>query len=182
MKDVRIGIKLPDTVYIEIVEVSVTYAVKSVDGQWWLISSEGRVVEKAADKLDGYTKILGVQLQNAKAGEQAVAYEEPQTATDAEGQPVPVTVTGADRLRTAIDITGFLERNSILGEVASIDVNDLGSIQLWYGKQFQVMLGDQKDLSLKISSLKSALDQYLQTHDSGMLDIKEPPNVIYTAF
>ena len=182
VKDVRIGIKLPDTVYIDIVEVSVTYAVKSVDGQWWLISSEGRVVEKAADKLDGYTKILGVQLQNAKSGEQAVAYEEPQTATDAEGQPIPVTVTGADRLRTAIDITGFLESNSILGEVASIDVNDLGSIQLWYGKQFQVMLGDQKDLSLKISSLKSALDQYLQTHDSGMLDIKEPPNVIYTAF
>lgn len=183
VKDVRIGIKLPDTVYIDIVEVSVTYAVKSVAGQWWLVSSEGRVIEKAdASKIDGYTKILGVQLDKVKEGEQAVAYQEPQTATDAEGQLIPVTVTAADRLSTAIDIMGFLERNGIIGEVASIDVNDLGNLQLWYGKQFQVNLGSTSDLLRKISKFKATLDQYMGAHDSGILDITDPEQVIYSAF
>ena len=183
VKDVRIGIKLPDTVYIDIVEVSVTYAVKAFDGGWWLVSSEGRVIEKADDaKLDGYTKILGVQLTEPKEGEQATAYQEPQTATDADGYLIPVTVTAAERLSTAIDITGFLERNGIIGNVASIDVNDLGNIQLWYAKQFQVELGSNSDLLLKISKLKAALDQYLSTHDSGILDITDPSKVVYTSF
>ena len=183
VKDVRIGIKLPDTVYIDIEEVSVTYAVKSEAGSWWLISSEGRVIEKADDsKLDNYTRILGVQLEKPKEGDMAVAYQEAQTATDADGYLIPVTVTAAQQLRTAVDITGFLERNGIIGEIASIDVNDLGNIQLWYGKQYQVELGNDSDLLIKISKLKAALDQYLNTHDSGVLDITDPSKVVYTSF
>lgn len=183
VKDVRIGIKLPDTVHIDIVEVSVTYAVKAQNGIWWLVSSEGRVIEKADEsKIDTYTKVLGVQLEGPKEGEQAVAYQEPQTATDPEGNLVPVTVTAAERLSTALDVMGYLEKNGIIGQVASIDVNDIGGIQLWYGKQYQIELGDKKDLSLKIASLKSALDAYLKDHDSGVLDITDPPKVVYMSF
>lgn len=183
VKDVRIGIKLPDTVYIDIEEVSVTYAVRAETGGWWLISSEGRVIEKADEtKLDDYTKILGVQLESPKEGDTAVAYQEPQTATDADGYLIPVTVTAAQQLRTAVDITGFLERNGIIGDIASIDVNDLGNIQLWYGKQYQVEIGSDSDLLIKISKFKAALDQYLNTHDSGILDITDPSKVVYTSF
>ncbi len=183
VKDVRIGIKLPDTVYIDIVEVSVTYAVKAENGTWWLVSSEGRVIEKADESnIDTYTKVLGVQLSAPKEGEQALAYQEPQTATDPDGDLVPITVTAAERLSTALDIMGYLENNGIIGKIASIDVNDLGGLQLWYGKQYQVELGDKKDLSLKIAYLKSALDQYLKTHDSGILDITNPPKVVYMSF
>lgn len=183
VKDVRIGIKLPDTVYIDIVEVSVTYAVKSVDGDWWLMSSDGRIIEQVDEtKVDQHTKIFGVQLEKPKAGEQAVAYQQLQTATDADGYLIPITVTAAEQLSTAIDITGFLERNSIIGKVASIDVNDIAAIQLWYGKQYQVELGDRSDLLLKISKLKAALDQYLGTHDSGILDISDGQRVVYTSF
>lgn len=183
VKDVRIGIKLPDTVYIDIVEVSVTYAVKAEAGGWWLISSEGRVIEKADEtKLEEHTKILGVQLENPKEGDMAVAFQQAQTATDADGYLIPVTTTAAQQLTTAVDITGFLERNGIIGEIASIDVNDLGNIQLWYGKQYQVELGNDSDLLIKISELKAALDQYLNTHDSGILDITDPSKVVYTSF
>ena len=183
VKDVRIGIKLPDTVYIDIVEVGVTYAVKSQNGGWWLISSEGRVLEKAdQETAEKHTRILGVQLSDPREGELAVAYQQPQTETDPDGYLIPVTVTAAQQLSTAVDITGFLERNGIIGEAASIDVNDLGGIQLWYGNQYQVELGDSKDLLLKISKLKAALDQYLGTHDSGILDISDASKVIYTPF
>ncbi len=180
VRDVRVGIKLPDTVYIDIVEVDVTYAAKGVDGSWWLLSSEGRVIESVDEAdADQHTKVLGVQLENPKAGEMAVAYQAPQTATDASGVPVPITVTEAQRLQTAVDIMGFLEKNGIIGEAASIDVNDLSRIQLWYGKQYQVEMGDSKNLSVKIANLKGALDQYLKTHDSGVLDVSDGKQVIY---
>lgn len=182
VKDVRIGIKLPDTVNIEIVEVEVTYAVRC-DSDWWLVSSDGRVIEQAPEGTeDNYTKILGVQLEDPGAGQQAVAMQPAQTATDAEGFLIPVTVTAAKQLQTALDIAGFLESNRIIGEAASIDVNDLGSIQLWYGTRYQVDLGDSSELLLKISQLKAALDQYLGPHDSGILDITDPQKVVYTAF
>lgn len=183
VKDVRIGIKLPDTVYIDIVEVSVTYAIKAEADGWWLLSSEGRIIEKADEnKLEEYTKILGVQLESPKEGDMAVAFQQAQTATDADGYLIPVTVTAAQQLSTAVDITGFLERNGIIGEIASIDVNDLGNIQLWYGKQYQVELGNDSDLLIKISKIKAALDQYLNTHDSGILDISDASKVVYTSF
>lgn len=182
VKDVQIGIKLPDTVYIDIVEVEVTYAVRSGD-VWWLVSSDGRIIEQGSEAaLEKATKILGVQLNAPKEGAQAAALQEPQTATDAEGNLIPVTVTAAERLSTALDIAGFLESNGIIGKAASIDVNDLGGIQLWYGSQYQVELGDRNSLALKISALKSALDQYLKTHDSGILDITDPKQVLYTSF
>lgn len=183
VKDVRIGIKLPDTVNIEIVEVEVTYSIKSVSGQWWLISSEGKVIEKAPEGEDAnFAKILGVTILDPKIGEMAQAYQEPQTETTPDGNLVPITVTAAERLRCATDIAGFLESNGIFTKIASIDVNDVFDIQLWYGEQYQVKLGDRNELLVKIRCFKEALDQYLGVHDSGVLDITMPPQVLFTAF
>ncbi len=183
VQDARIGIKLPDTVIIVVKEIAVTYAVKSTDGHWWLVSSEGKVVEKVSDDLASHaTKILGVQLEKPQEGAQAVAYQPPQTQTDAQGGLIPNTVLADQQLATALDIAGFLEKNRILGEVASIDVNDLDGIQIWYGKQFQVELGDNKDLLIKISKLRASLDQYLDAHDSGILDISDSSKVTYSPF
>ena len=38
VENVRFGIKLPDTVYIEITEIEVGYAAEDTTGAWWLIS------------------------------------------------------------------------------------------------------------------------------------------------
>lgn len=181
----RIGIKLPDTVTIYVEEIEVTYAIKSADDSWWLISSGGKVIEKAAEGAqEGYTKILGVQLADPQISAQAVAKETGSTQTDPMGGTVPVSVTQAKRLKTALDVVTFLEANGIIGKAASVDVNDMGDIQLWYGQQYQVKLGDDSQLSYKISCLKSTV-QTLKDHDSGVLDISfttRPDKVIYTPF
>ena len=183
--DVRIGIKLPDTVKIDIVEIEVTYAVKAQDDGWWLISAGGKVVEKAAEGAEeGYTKILGVQLASPQAGERAVALESSTAETDADGNPIPVTVTEAQRLQTALNIAEYLEMNGIIGKAASVDVNDLGDIQIWYGQQYQVKLGDETQLSYKISWMRKAIEQ-LADYQSGVLDISltvKTDGVIFSSF
>lgn len=187
----RVGIKLPDTVNIEIVEIAVTYAVEAKEGGWWLMAADGQLMEtvNSADAED-YTKILGVKLNAPVAGEQAVAAEpEPEQstgATDESGQTetTEAVVQESVKLAAALDIAQYLEENGILGTVRSIDVNDMGQIELWYGEQYHIFLGDSTRLSYKIEMLKNTMDQ-LGEHYSGNLDLSytiRPNEVIYTPF
>ena len=174
-------------VIIDITEVRVTYAIKAQGDDWWLVDSSGRIIEKAqADAQDNYTKILGVHLQKPKVGEQAVALETSVPGVDEDGNTIPVTVTAAHRLTVALDIADYLESNGIIGQAASIDVNDLGNLQVWYGQQYQIKLGDEMELSYKISLAKAAIDTLsAESHNSGVLDASlttDKTGVKYTRF
>lgn len=172
VKDVRIALKLPNMVIIEITEVRVTYAIRAQDNVWWMVNSSGRIISKADEStLENCTKILGVHLLEPKEGEQCKAMETATPGVDEEGNTIPVTVTAAHQLEVALSIADHLENNGIIGQAASIDVNDLGSIQFWYGQQYQVELGDESDLGQKITLVKGAIDRLSEeSHNSGVLD------------
>lgn len=168
---VRIGIKLPDTVMIEVHEVDVTYAVKDRTDAWWLISANGKVVAKAeSGEEETCTKILGVRLDSPVLSQQAKALEETQSGTDENGNLLPVIHTNAQRLSTVLDIAQYLELNGVLGQAASIDVNNMVDIQLWYKDQYQVKLGDSTQLGYKISMMAQMIRQ-MDDYQSGVLDL-----------
>jgi len=186
VKSVRIGIKLPDTVMINIEEVEVTYAIQARDDSWWLLSSGGKVLDKdEAGQHTSHTKLLGVQIELPQVGETAVAMEPP-AKTDEEGNTIPVTVTAAQRLQAALDIARNLETNHIIGKAASIDVTSVMDMEVWYGQKFQVKLGDSVALAEKISRMKNVID-YMDANKpyaSGVIDLTNPnnPDVPYTSF
>ena len=187
IESVRIGIKLPDTVYIEVVESKVVYAVQAGDNAWWLVNSDGKVVDRAPDgEQTNHTKILGVQIQDPKAGEAASALEVGSTGTDENGNPLPVTVTQAQRLQTALDIVQYLEENGIIGLAASVDVTDMGNLELWYGTQYRVKLGNDTQLLYKISVFKGFLeDPRTDPYEAGEVDCSFttwPDQVGFTPF
>ncbi|MBE6960091.1 MAG: FtsQ-type POTRA domain-containing protein [Ruminococcaceae bacterium] len=187
IESVRIGIKLPDKVYIEVVESKVVYAVQTSDNAWWLLNSEGKVVDRAPDGVEtNHTKLLGVQIQNPEAGQAAQAYEIGSTGTDENGNPLPVTVTQAQRLQTALDIVQYLEENGIIGLAASVDVTDMGNLEMWYGHQYRVKLGNDSQLLYKISCFKAFLsDPKTDPYEEGELDISFttwPNQVGFTPF
>ena len=169
--DVRVGIKLPDTVNIEIKELDVVYAAEDTSGAWWLMDASGKLVEKiSASAAKGYTQILGVRLNNPEIGQQAVAEEPEPDQTDEAGQTVPVTVRGSERLAAVISILQYLEENGVIGQAASLDVTSLKDIQLWYEDRYQVLLGDTTRLSFKIQSMKQAIDQQ-KHYQTGIMDV-----------
>jgi len=181
VKSVRIGIKLPDTVMIDVVEFEVTYQVEARDGSWWLVSSDGKAVEKLETGVsDGYTKLIGVRIEVPEAGSAVKAMEMP-AQTDEAGAEIPITVTAAQRLSTALDIAQYLERNGIIGEAASIDVSAPGDLRVWYGERFRVMLGDSTQLSFKIASLKNIIDN-MADYAGGELDLSDPNDIQYDPF
>ncbi len=174
----RIGIKLPDTVNIYIKEFDVVYAIKSGTGDWWLMTSGGKIVEKIDSGIaNSYTKVLGVEVESPSVGSEARAVEQmvPVTQETApEGETVstePVfTITGADRLKAALLILDALELNDIVGEAASINVASLNSLELMYGTRYQVKLGNSENMEYKIASMKQAVAQ-LNEYQTGVLDV-----------
>lgn len=185
VKSVRIGISLPDTVKIEIVETRVTYAVQDTNANWWRMDSDGKILEQAPDGLGVLdVQITGVTLENPKIGEQAVAYEDQQTVTDEQGNVIPVTVTSAQRLSAVKTIASYLELNGIIGDVVSVDITNVFDIRMWYEQQYHILLGDTQQLSLKISCLKAFLDDYNQNrpYEAGTLDLSDTERIEYQSF
>lgn len=193
---VRVRIKLPDTVNIEIVETDVTYSVEAADGTWWLIRADGKVLEKTnAAEAELTTKVIGVKLASPVVGEQAVAFEPEQPkpeenqqtdetqATQATQALQPV-ITAAEQLTTLLEILQNLESNSIIGSVVSVDVSNLNGISLWYGDRYDVYLGDRTRIDFKISSMIAAINQ-MKSYQTGKLDVSfttMEDQVIYTPF
>lgn len=175
VKSARIGIKLPDTVNIEIVEEDVVYAIQSSDGVWWLMNSSGKVVEQTTNSAaKTYTQVLGVTLEQPVPGEMGVATEEVSTQTDESGETVQLTLTGAQQLSAALEILQALEDNDIVGQAASVNVTRLNDIILWYGTQYQVNLGDGADtthsIDYRIACMYDAILQMAE-YTTGILDV-----------
>ena len=189
VENVRIGIKLPDTVNIYVEEIEIAYAITTKDGTNWLMTSAGKVVEQIdSGTASAYTKIEGVYLDDPKPGQQARAVEvvqETTAATEAASEPtedMSTMITGAARLNAALNILQQLEKNDIVGAAASIDVGSLSNIELWYGQRFQVKLGDANNMDIKIAWMKSAVNQRSE-YDMGILDVSFttwPDHVGYT--
>ena len=170
IKEIRIGIRLPDTVVISVTEAAVVYAAKDASGGWWVLNCEGKVIEKIDASVSGnYPRILGVQLENPAVGKMAVAYENPSDTNGGEEATVPVTVYNRERLAAALQIAKEMEANGVLGDIATIDVADMGKIEVWYGSRFQILLGDNTEIPKKVFSALQAIYQ-LDQYQSGVLD------------
>ena len=184
VKSVRIGITLPDTVNIYIEELSVVYGVQDAQGGWWLISCDGRVVEKSTEPKAKETTILkGFRLAEPVVGKNAVAQE----LDRPENTEIPVLITDQERMEAALSVITQLERNEILGEAASVDVTDPANIQLWYKDDYQVLLGDPDRMDEKIVMMNRVIRQHEKEggYQSGVLDItltNTPDGVEYTPF
>lgn len=199
IKSVRIGIKLPNTVNIDVQEAAVVYSIRSGDGDWWLITSEGKVVQQIPGTTSGgYTTVLGVQIENPVPGEEATALEAVPEVTEAtqagEGQEEkkdensllepPVVVSANMRLKSALRILTALEDNDIVGDAATVNVENIEKIELWYGQKYQVNLGSTEQLEYKVACMYDAILQ-MSEYQNGMLDVsftKKKDQVIYTPF
>lgn len=184
--DVRVRIKLPDTVMISITELEVVYAVQDNQNGWWLMDSTGRIVDTTnVATAKTFTQILGVQIQDAVIGQQAVAAKivpptEGTTTETGETAPPPVEIPTGEMLQAAVKIMTALEKCGVMGTVVSIDVTDLKELTLWYENSYQVNLGDTERLEYKIGAMKSTIKK-LGEYQSGYLDVSFTtwPNEVY---
>ncbi len=175
--DIRIRIRLPGTVEIEITELEVVYEIQDAAGNTWYISSQGKVLGQETDL--PATKILGVYLADPVQGESAVA-QEPQVTEDA-GETDAVRISGAEQLQTALTVAKCLEGCGVLGEAISMDVSDLFDLKLQYSDRYELLLGDSSGLENKIAQCVEAVKQ-VGSYKNGTIDASFTlrPEVIFT--
>ena len=186
--EVRVGINLPDTVKIEVVELETAFAVAADDGSYWLINSEGRLIEQITAKAaSDYLKIDGVRIRSTTVGDQAVAAEMPEEeppagedkdgeeeeTSDEESEEVeegPPEAPAAERLDVALQIVRQLGAGEEIRDITSVDVSSIYDLQIWYGTRFQVKLGGVAELSYRLDYMLAASAQR-ESYQSGVLDL-----------
>ncbi|MBQ7098774.1 MAG: FtsQ-type POTRA domain-containing protein [Oscillospiraceae bacterium] len=169
--EIKVGIRLPGTVEIQVTELQVTYSIEDENGAWWLISADGRAVEQVTlDKALGYTRVEGLAVRTPQPG--AVVQALPGQIIDPdEGTAVEQDQADADeQLSALIGVMTALEKNRIIGEIALIDVTDVTAIRLEYPQLLTVRLGDAERMDYKISYLAAAVEELADTQ-SGELDL-----------
>lgn len=182
VQEVRVGIKLPGTVNIEIKELDMTYAIQATDSSWWLIAADGRVIEQIeSSAASGYTRILGVEADGPRADHPVQAAEpnapqSPTEGTDAtdptDEAPLPTVaqITGEQKLEVVLTILSGLEENGIIGQIEYIDVANLNNITMEYGQRLDIVLGTWENLPYKLAYMAQAIAQ-LPDYETGELDV-----------
>lgn len=199
--EVKVSIKLPDTVNIEITELKVVYAIGDSQGGWWLMDAHGTIVDETTQlAAETYTRIQGVQIQVPEIGQSAVGYEPEPAAPETTGEETsetaaeeslaptlaqpPVTVYAAEKLSMAITVLQALENSQVFGNITQVDVSDIYDLQIWYEDRYQVLFGDSSRLDYKIEAMKNAAGQ-MTDYQRGKLDVsftQWPDKVGYTPF
>ena len=194
VKEVQIGIKLPDTVNISIVELAVTYAVEDTEGRWWLMDSGCKLVEGVSQaEAQNHTQVVGLVIADPQVGSLITPMEnvaptetvpettegagettEPteQTAQTETTVPGETTAAGSTKTRveTVQEILKALEANNLMGEIRQVDVTFLYSITLRYEDRLEIHLGQPEDLTYKVNYMAKALTQ-IADYQIGTLDV-----------
>lgn len=168
--EIKVGIRLPGTVEIQVTELQVTYSIEDENGGWWLISANGRAVEPVSlDQALGYTRVEGLAIRTPTAGEPVQAI--PGRIVDGDGNAVELAQSDADQqLSALIKVMTGLEKNRIIGQITKIDMTSVTDIRLEYPQLLTVRLGDDDRLDYKIQYLAAAVKQ-LEANQSGELDL-----------
>lgn len=111
VESVQIGIKLPDTVNISIVETQAAYCVRSTDGGWWLMNANGTLLQSVTQQEgQAYLQVVGIQAEQPAAGKQIQAAEtrvqpsvtQPTETAGTEPETEPETEPGTEPDVTAV--------------------------------------------------------------------------------
>ena len=168
---VKVGVKLPGTVEIQVTELQVTYSIEDENGSWWLISSGGRAIEPVTlEQALGYTRVEGLNIHTPEVGAQVQAI--PGRIIDpGEGTAVEMDQSDADQqLAALIQVLTGLEKHRIIGQIVRIDMTSVTDIRLEYPQLLTVRLGDDQRLDYKIGYLAAAVEK-LEGSLSGELDL-----------
>lgn len=180
--DIQVGIKFPDTVNIDIVEQPAVFAIADTNGSWWLFSHEGVIIKEAdASELEDYVRIEGaVALAPSKNSELQISQQDDISGvTNAEGENL------TDRNTAIMQIITEIAAYDRSGDVTLIDVSDLWSIEIWYGKAFQVLLSEASDLSYKTRYMIHAVQELeADGYRGGILDLsfREDGQAVFTTW
>jgi cell division protein FtsQ len=149
VETVRVVRDLPGTVRVELTEGTAAAAVVSEYGDWWLVSSGGKLMEQIDESaVPSHLRITGVTAQLPEAGDMVELNQ------------------GTETLTTILDA---LDDAGITG-LTTLDLSDEAAITAWYGDCYRIDLGDSEELAYKIQFLATVLENLGEEYE-GVIDL-----------
>ncbi len=154
VESVHIERSLPDTVEITVTESDVTFAIRAQNETYYLMNTQGKILQEiqTANAPD-YPNVEGLTVTEPTTG--AVIYV-PEEETESK--------------EAALSLMQLLTDYGIAGAVRQIDVDKPYDLRLYYGGQYEVLLGAADNLDYKIEYLVAVL-QELGEDKSGIIDL-----------
>ncbi|MFI3313080.1 MAG: FtsQ-type POTRA domain-containing protein [Eubacteriales bacterium] len=151
VEEVRISKELPNRLTITIVESEASYMVSGDDGNWWLINSEGKLLEQADAIAGTYPTISDLVVIEPVAG-------------------MDMETENPDVADAAVAVMKQLESTDYLGKIVEINVEKPYEIIMYYEDIYQIELGGYDQMSYKIQYLTAVLEQLRET-ETGIIDL-----------
>lgn len=151
VEEVRISKELPNRLTIDIVESEASYMIKGDDSVWWLINSDGKLLEQVSASAGTYPTISGMTAVDPVAG-------------------MDVETENPDQIEAAVAVMGELESTDYLAKIVEINVEKPYEIIMYYEDIYQIELGGYDQMAYKIQYLTAVLEQLRET-ESGIIDL-----------
>ena len=158
VENVTIRRKLPNTLNITVDEYTVAAAVQDgTDGQWWLISSDGHLLERADSSGDAL-QVTGLTLSAPSEGTDLAVGEEQHLQQQA-----------------LVALLGALEKREMLGDAQSLDLSGGSVAIMMYDQRLTVKMNLSSDFDYNVRALSKVMDEYVSAKwsadDTGTLDM-----------
>ncbi len=157
---VKVSRQLPDTLILRITESKPRYAVQDVNGNYYLMTAQGKIVEQITPSAaKEFTMVEELIILTPAIGEEVQIYAESGEESKAKGQ-----LTAMKNLLVAV------EEATLGRHVASVQIPSSFKVSLWYEDRFYVELGNTTRIDYKLEYLKAVVERE-ESYVTGTIDL-----------
>lgn len=157
---VKVSRQLPDTLIIRITESKPRYAVQDENGNYYLMTAQGKIVEQITPSAaKEFTMVQELIIVTPAIGEEVQIYAESGDESKAKGQ-----LTAMKSLLVAI------EEATLGRHVASVQIPSSFKVSVWYEDRFYVELGNTTRIDYKLEYLKAVVERE-ESYVTGTIDL-----------
>ena len=162
VKYAEITCDFPDKVQLEVTERTPAFLIRC-QGQYLLADTEGYSLEVFTEEnKPDYPVVEGLETENYKIGKSLKEY------------------CSSERLELAVRLCSLMEQSGFLqGYIDIIDITNPRSVWMFASPSLSVKFGDDTDLSVKISTLKSIFESGYDGTSNGTVDFTSGKNPIF---
>lgn len=141
---------LPGTLEIVITQAKEVCTIES-QGEYFVVSDEGKVLEKISYTRDDLYNVKGVDMSEYKIGD-------------------TLKNDNAESVKTLTQITKAIDETDFTG-VTLIDLSDVYNISITYQNRVEIKCGTYVELSHKLKYAKAILNEKIKPTEHGTLDV-----------
>lgn len=160
IESVRVTRNLPNTLLLTVSEFDATYAVTDTEGDWYLITANGKVTEKVeAREAKSHIQVTELTIEPPTVGEIIQVHADEEEELAAQGQ-----------LNALTSLLTEIENAELVKQIVSVSVPSSYHISVSYEGRFAVDLGNTERLDYKLEFLKKVIAEQKE-YASGTIDL-----------